>query len=291
VSYDIEGILRQLSFNPSDVADVFDKSEIETVAALDRMNMDDVGAVIQRIAPGLAPEAYGELNAFMTANFDILHKVYAGAVAVYAAHQSLRKNAQVGLYGTDAAPGALYAPGTIFNARPRLVGVPQVQDFEFLPDYTFYRLYAEELDADRGWHIVANSVRFSDEIVSGIRFDVPFTSITNDVPADESPLGSMFKRSPKIPVRFQVQVRLDSLDPQPFHGLTLQFADMSCRSGPKVFADNIEDLNFAGLTKLVMDSVRESIRRRPVLTGGGTAAGRPIFRPTVTTRSPTPILR
>ena len=262
---DHEQIMRQLGFSSTDVASVFDDSEQDTVAALERMSIEDVGAVVRRICPSITTEAERQVNDYLSEQLNLMHKVYAATVAVYAAHQSLRKNAQIGLYGPEGSPGTLYPPGTIFFARPRLSGVPQGTDFEFLPDYTFFRLFAEEDDASRGWHIVGNTVKFSDEIVSGIRGDVPFTSITNDVPAAESPLASMFKRSPKIPVRFQIAVRLDAATEQPFHGLTLEYSDTSCRANTKVFADNAEDLNFAGLTKLIIASVGDHIRRRPTL--------------------------
>jgi hypothetical protein len=260
----IEAALKQIGLAPDDVTSMLDPGELEAASTLDRVTTDDLVTVVRRAAPALDAGACNTIVETFTAQLDLMSRVYAGAVGVYLAQQNLRKNAQVGLFGNNAAPGALYAPGTIMALQPKQSGVLSGSDFAFLPEYTFFRLFAEDVDAAAGWTIVGNTMKFSDEIVSGVRGDCPLTSITADVDAEESPLASMFKRSPKTTVTFTVSIRLDNAAEQPFRGLTLEFADATCRRPMQIMSDNLGDLNFAGLVEMVMNVAKARISRRGI---------------------------
>ncbi|AUX43817.1 uncharacterized protein SOCE26_052720 [Sorangium cellulosum] len=259
MSNEFEDILHSLGIDTATVAGVLADYDEDDLEGFDE---DDVGRVIQKVAPGLlSADQIAKISGVVTAKTDGFATLVSAAAAARMAEQNLRPNAAVTLYATNA--GDTCNVGQIYDLRPRKNGQLENANFQFTTDMSFLGLRADQKDINAGFSLVAGSVGFADENANSFRWDIGLQAFKTEISILETPLASLYKRTPKSSVDFRAKVYCDADVAQPFYGLQLIFTDVSCNASRNKWLDNLEELDFAGLTRAIKNTAARKVTVMP----------------------------
>lgn len=200
--------------------------------------------------PGHYHELITEIVARATGRMDKL--LTAAAAAIYV-REALKANSAVTLFPVGIVPGANCAVNTIYPLQPFTSGVTS-GPYQFVTDQVFFDLMTIHEDAANGWQFVSNSVRFSNDPLSGMAYgDTSFVNFEQDVVAGREILGEYCHHRVIEQLTFYASAILYNAAPKPMvGGVTLRFWDKRCAGGPNerffevfsgpTFAEVVEDL-------------------------------------------------
>ena len=255
------------------VAGFIDETDAEAVG--DLLDGDDyeeaVGALVARHAPELDTKARQKVSQLIGGHMGSLEKFFAGVLQVWQSNHSAPPNRIVTLYpysqGGESLPGGTFKPGTIYPLHPRIGCVTQSTPLSVTKDMMILRVRAEPIDAATGWWIAANTVKFGDDEISVIRNDASFTVLRPEIPTDESPLVSIYKRVPKQNTTFQISAYLNASTSMGMPGgVTVEMIDSTCKSSSDVMNDGFGSLNFGELAGELLSTLRTRRIRRTAPT-------------------------
>jgi hypothetical protein len=181
-------------------------------------------------------------------------RLFAAAAAAILVKEEMEPNSAVTLYPATLAPGATAAVNTVYQLVP-FKGAAAQQTFQFVRGMRFFGLLTGTADATAGWNIVAGSLMFGTDAISGIQYgDSSFALFQPDVVAGRQVTGEYQRHEVIEIVPFFASATLRSLTPAAMiEGLTVQYWDNRCKEdasgwgfwnfeGRGGFAELVQDL-------------------------------------------------
>ena len=183
-----------------------------------------------------------------------MEKILAAAAAAVYVREALKANSGVTLLPVGIAPGANCTPNTIYPLQPFTSGATS-GPYQFVTDQVFFDLMTATVDTTNGWYFVSNSVKFSNDPLSGMAYgDTSFVNFEQDVVSGREILGEYSHHRVIEQLTFYASAILYNSAPKPMvAGVNLRFWDTRCKgegvnerffqvfSGP-TFSEVVNDL-------------------------------------------------
>jgi hypothetical protein len=211
--------------------------------------------MIERIPPNLHEVVFDTI----ALGTDRMSKLLMGAAAAFYVRESMKANSGVALLPVGIVPGANCTPGIIYPLQPFTSGVTS-GPYQFVTNQVFFDLMTGEIDANNGWHFVSNSVKFSNDPLSGMAYgDTSFGNFCEQVVAGREILGEYFHHTVIEQLTFFASAILYNAAPKPMvWGANLRFWDKRCDGDGALVSDYFHVFKGPSFAEVCVDLLKQA---------------------------------
>jgi hypothetical protein len=268
-SFDFDRYLQStFGDDASNVMGLLEQPFVDDVELAQAVLNGDVGAVIKRRVPGLAPNDCQAFTALLSKVGSQMNQFALGLAASLIGPGGAKPNSAVTLYATSAGtPCNVYSVTPRYDLKPRSAGVLEPDAAQFDSETTLIRFISPEDTIHRDFHLIGAGGLDTDRI-SPFRKDTNFSAFLQDLPLGESPFTTLRFSRPKERTKMLFGIYLDGVAPRVEHfpGITITYQEMGCMP----FMRNLQTPS-----GVAPSTVAENLRARLVsrMRTGGAAGG------------------